>query len=391
MNVKQNFDLHMPNNQSNSTESSSIRITLYIDAAVTIFIMVFAVFGNLVIIIIYIYFKQVRNMNNLVVTISSMTDLLRAIVVMTIKTYNQLTLKHELIEPLCTITALTSAFTFVVSPLLLALIAFIRYNVIVPSISQRFRLTYKRLYIVIAAIIASSLLFAMLPKLGAGYYRYSIHHGVCFAPWKPRNLVFRTIFYIIVVGISFPVLTVCYVKLYLLFRKHKQVMEFNKKFARITFTNTQSVAAISREKRSTTLKVKINISEANVPHIRANTDDESKKNSKIDIIFKSRTEGKETCTSNQNMAFSNKGFNQEYRTTTLMIIVFVAYCICWMPATVVNIIELAKTNSVPDDWLIIIVAMIELNSALNPLIYGFGNRQYRKAFKKVTGILNTIA
>ena len=167
-------------------------------------------------------------------------------------------------------------------------------------------------------------------------------------------------------------------------------MESNKKFARITFTNTQSVAAISREKRSTTLKVKINISEANVPHIRANTDDESKKNSKIDIIFKSRTEGKETCTSNQNMAFSNKGFNQEYRTTTLMITVFVAYCICWMPATVVNIMALAKTNSVPDDRLIIIVTMIELNSALNPSIYGFGFRQYRKALKIMTGILNTI-
>ena len=72
-------------------------------------------------------------MNNLVVATSSMTDLLRATVVMTIKTYNQLTLKHEVIEPLCTITAVMSAFTFVVSPLLLALITFIRYNVIVPS------------------------------------------------------------------------------------------------------------------------------------------------------------------------------------------------------------------------------------------------------------------
>ena len=74
-----------------------------------------------------------------------------------------------------------------------------------------------------------------------------------------------------------------------------------------------------------------------------------------------------------------------------MIIVFVAYCICWIPATVVNIIALAKTSSVPDTWLIIIVTMVELNSALNPLIYGFGNRQYRKAFKKMTSILNTVA
>ena len=383
---KKMLDLQMPNNQSNSTESNSISLTLYIDAVVTIFIMIFAVFGNLVIITMYIYFKQVRNMNNLVVTISSITDLLRAIVVMTIKTYNQLTLKHELIEPLCTITAIASAFTFVVSPLLLALIAFIRYNVIVPSITQRFRLTYKRLYIMIAAIIATSSLFAMLPMLGAGYYIYSIHHGVCFAPWMPGNLVFRTIFYVLVAGISFPVLTACYVKLYFLFRKHKQVMESDKKFTRITSRNNQSVVAISHEN---TLQVKIDNREENVSHMRANIDDESRKNPKTDIIFKSRNERKATCTSNQNMAFSNKGFNQEHRTTTLMIIVFIAYCICWMPATVVNIIALAKTNSVPDDWLIIIVTMIELNSSLNPLIYGFGNRQYRKLFKKMTGISKT--
>ena len=194
------------------------------------------------------------------------------------------------------------------------------------------------------------------------------------------------------VGISFPVsfpLTVCYVKLYLLFRKHKQFMESNKKFPRITFTNTKSVAAVSYEK-SITFKVKIDISDENVPHIRANIEDKSKKDLKIDIIFKSRTERKEKCSSSQKMAFSNKGFNQEYRTTTLMITVFVAYCICWMPATVVNIMALAKTNSVPDDRLIIIVTMIELNSALNPSIYGFGFRQYRKALKIMTGILNTI-
>lgn len=382
--------MYMLSNQSNSTESSSIRLTLYIDAAVTVFILIFAVFGNLVIITIYICFKQVRNMNNLVVTVSSMTDLLRAIVVMTIKTYNQLTLKDELIEPLCTITAITSAFTFVVSPLLLALIAFIRYNVIVPSITQRFRLTYKILYFMIAAIIATSSLFAILPMLGVGCYIYSIHHGVCFTPWIPRNLAFRVIIYILGVGISFPVLTVCYVKLFLLFRKHKHVMESNRKFPRITFTKTQSSTAISHERGSITMKVEIDITEERMSHIRANIDDESRKTSKIAMICKSKTEKNSTCTSNPNMAFSNKGFSQEYRTTTLMIIVFIAYCLCWIPATVVNIVALAKTNSVPDTWLIIIVTMTELNSALNPLIYGFGNRQYRKAFKKMTSRLNSM-
>lgn len=102
-------------------------------------------------------------------------------------------------------------------------------------------------------------------------------------------------------------------------------------------------------KKSIILQVKIDISEEIVSRIRASIDDESRKNPKIDIIFQSRNERKATCTSNQNIAFSNKGFNQEHIIATLMIIVFAAHCICWMSATMVNIIALAKTNSVPDD------------------------------------------
>ena len=377
---------HLHDDQSNSTDSCSMKTALYINAGVTIFILFFAVIGNLVIIAIYVGYKEVRSMNNLVVTISSVTDLLRAIVVMTIKIYNHLTLEHDLIEPLCTITAITSAFTFVISPLLLALIAFIRYNIIVPSISQRIRLTHKRLYIMIAAIIATSSLFAMLPIFGAGYYVYSIHHGVCFAPWMPANLAFRTIFYILVVGVSLPILTVCYVKLYLLLRKHKQIMESNKKLARITSVNGQPVETISHEKNSISLKVNIDHTEEKLSRIGANTDEVSRKKSKIAVLFKKKTERKAKSTSNQNN--SNRSSNQEYKITKLMIIVFISYCICWMPAAVVNIIALANTNSVPGVWLMIIVTMVELNSGLNPLIYGFGNKQYRKAFKKMTGISN---
>lgn len=377
---------HLHDDQSNSTESCSMKTALYINAGVTIFILFFAVIGNLVIIAIYVGYKEVRSMNNLVVTISSVTDLLRAIVVMTIKSYNHLALEHDLIEPLCTITALTSAFTFVISPLLLALIAFIRYSVIVPSISQRFRLTHKRLYIMIAAIIATSSLFAMLPIFGAGYYVYSIHHGVCFAPWMPANLAFRTIFYILVVGVSLPILTVCYVKLYFLLRKHKEIMESNKKLARITSAN--GVETISHEKNSMTLRVNIDHTEEKLSRIGANIDGINSKKSKIAVLFKKEADRKARSTSNQNMANSNRSSSQEYKITKLMIIVFIAYCICWMPAAVVNIIALANTNSVPGVWLMIIVTMVELNSGLNPLIYGFGNKQYRKAFKKMIGISN---
>ena len=81
---------------------------------------------------VYVRFKKLRNMNNTTVTMLSICDIMRGVFVMLIKTYNHYTLATDLIEPLCSITAVASAFTFVFNPLLLALIAFIRYSKIIP-------------------------------------------------------------------------------------------------------------------------------------------------------------------------------------------------------------------------------------------------------------------
>ena len=154
-------------------------------------------------------------MNNAIVTFLSICDLIRGVVIMLIKTYNHYTLATNLMEPLCTITTATSAFTFVFNPLLLALIAVVRYLKIVPWNVPLLSLTFKKIYTCLLSLAILAMVFAILPYFGVGVYTYSNSHGVRFTNWESENREFRIVFYSVVVGVAFRVLTLCYTKLYL--------------------------------------------------------------------------------------------------------------------------------------------------------------------------------
>lgn len=131
----------------------------------------------------------------------------------------------DLPQPLCGITAVFSAFTFFFHPMVLAMIACIRYLVIVPWTNRSRYVTLPRLQVAFGIIFSFAVIFSILPYLGVGVYKYSKYHGVCFADWEPENRVFRSIFYVFVIGVAFPVLTFAYTKLFLVLRAHNRDMK----------------------------------------------------------------------------------------------------------------------------------------------------------------------
>merc|ERR1719450_522134 len=102
---------------------------------------------------------------------------------MTTKIHNQLKRVNTLHFFMCHLTALICAFSFVFSPLVLALISFIRYCKIVPPKRKCCYLTDRLFYIISTALFFVAILFSILPYLGVGMYGYSYSHGVCFADW----------------------------------------------------------------------------------------------------------------------------------------------------------------------------------------------------------------
>ena len=347
---------------------------------------------------VYVRFKKLRNMNNTTVTMLSICDIMRGVFVMLIKTYNHYTLATDLIEPLCSITAVASAFTFVFNPLLLALIAFIRYSKIIPWSKHKLELTKSKYKLVSMGLALLALCFSILPWLGIGKYEYSKPHGVCFAKWNKENYEFRIIFYSIVIGMAFPILSLSYTKLYLLIRKHRKnfLETYGPKCSIIykesSSTNdnmkTLSVNELSPSNiQLENYNVEVNTSGGNSPPVYSSCSSKIRSTSRLVsykvAVITEKTRARATTVLKLKSKVEQLLTCQEYHVTKLMIMIFIAYCICWMPAAIVNVAALTEPNSVPDSCLTFIVTFVELKTALNPIIYGFGNQKYRKASKKL--------
>lgn len=373
----------------------------YGNATVSLLLAIIIVFANFSIILIFVKFKKVRDMNNTAVTLLSIGDMLRGTVVMLPKIYNHFALATSLVGVLCYPTAITSAFSFVFNPMILAMIAVIRYCKISPSVNRYILITEKRFKIAVCSIFLTSIFFAFLPIMGVGEYNYSPSHGVCFTDWRESNKPFRIIFYIIVVGLAFPILTVCYALLYWELRKHTINILSNYK-TRGSQSEDSSTAIDTPKKVTSTVKKSEAGEIQNTPTISIQGEqvEYSKENGNGSVFITDReisVDGNSDMPSTMGDTYDDNRMNrqmntvakklskQDYQVTKLMIIIFIAYCVCWIPAAVVNIMAFAtggQTNLGPEVYYII-VTLVEVKSALNPLIYGLGNRKYRRAFKKL--------
>ena len=75
---------------------------------------------------------------------------------------------------------------------------------------------------------------------------------------------------------------------------------------------------------------------------------------------------------------------EEIRITRTLAVVIASYCVCFLPATVINFIEMIDPDFYIPTWLnLSSMILVMANHANNPLIYGFLNRHYRKAFKAI--------
>ena len=423
-----------------------------INALVTLLFSVVVVFGNGAVILVFIFDKSIRTINNKAVTLLAMTDFLRGTLVMLPKVVTHLTVSDSLPEPICGITAVFSAFTFFFHPMVLAMIACIRYFVIVPWSRRARYMTVTRLRIIFGIVFSSAVVFSILPYLGVGEYKFSPYHGVCFANWEPVNRVFRSIFYIFVIGVAFPVLTFSYTKLFFMLRKHNKAMRKHVIKGHPKGPNPPNIVEMEKEVSLTRVKRRSHSAiyyEDFVKHKeRLSTDDPDTKvepspdfklfesldieslkikheeristysdnlgrahNSStisldvdictVDQLIQTRskikvnTPSKESVEDTATVRFSENRKSkvklsfgrihlskQEYQMTKLMILIFLAYVVCWFPAAIVNVVALIDTNYVPEIWFAVIVTMVELKSCLNPLIYGIGNQMYRNKIKK---------
>ena len=145
-------------------------LELSINVLASLLIACVTISGNLILILLYLKFPKLRDLNNTAITMLSFTDFLRGCVVMTIKIYTQWNHVHYLDGFTCHLTALISAFSFVFSPLMLALISFVRYCKIVPHSCKKWNLTPTSFYIISSVLFTVAALFSIPPYISVGDY-----------------------------------------------------------------------------------------------------------------------------------------------------------------------------------------------------------------------------
>ncbi|XP_070549579.1 5-hydroxytryptamine receptor 1D-like [Ptychodera flava] len=72
---------------------------------------------------------------------------------------------------------------------------------------------------------------------------------------------------------------------------------------------------------------------------------------------------------------------EEMKLTRTLSIVFLVYNICWMPMVATSMLQIYQ-KPVSHEGVLASVIFMYLSSALNPYIYGLGNRQYRDAIRQ---------
>jgi len=371
-----------------------------------------AIPGNMALIIIFIAFRKLRDLNNVAITLLSATDLLRSCVVMTLKIHNQLYRSQNMDKNsfVCGLTAVTSSFSFVFCPLMLAFIAFVRYYKIVPHGSKSVKLSDSSFYKICTIMFVVTTLFSLLPYMGVGSYAYSHIHGVCFVDWSHDNATFRILFYLLAFFVAFPVLACSYTMLYMALRHNKRRLMkhyVNKGEGDPSHGENKGLVTRAQPENKALLTP--------LPQVIGNKEENETKNEIIapeqlraveetkfigskeeneikgEIITPEQSSKplvvKQQQQQQQHRNHTNKHDN---RVTHLLVAIFIAYLACWLPGTVLNIWALFKVEILDqvvstNFWFYTIVTLEEMKSALDPIIYGLGNERYRKAAVKLVG------
>ncbi|XP_074640687.1 5-hydroxytryptamine receptor 4-like [Tubulanus polymorphus] len=76
----------------------------------------------------------------------------------------------------------------------------------------------------------------------------------------------------------------------------------------------------------------------------------------------------------------NKSMRHETKAAKTLTIVMGAYCVCWFPFFICNIIDPFINYCIPAHVWLVAVWLGYVNSTINPFLYYFFNRSFRKAF-----------
>ena len=395
-----------------------------------------AIVANTIIITAFAKTKSIQNVTNMFLIQLSFTDLMKATLILPIKVYNLFADVKTFDNSYCQVSGIIVTMTTILAVLYLAAIAVVRYFKIIKwdTFDQVFSLKKGILYSFLIVIAVFAL--AVLPVLGVGQYTYSTFHGACFTNWAPHNILFRSLFYIYNIGISYPVVIYCYWRIFGFLRSHGRRI-FPRRGSNAEGTITEMTTKASTAKSEDAEKGMVGAIDS--PHVRTaeeliNVERGKQVNMPTDVneagkldaqggkereeergvveqkgkdygrmeqgalaggTVSAMKEGKVEVERQARMVIINQKTNsratrskmkvtrQDIKVTRVLFIGVLTYAICWFPATITTILFLSNAIKPSAVHLHIIVTLVEAKLLLNPFIYGYMNTQFRQAIKNL--------
>eukprot|EP00794_Sanderia_malayensis_P018115 gene18115-19925_t len=356
-------------------------------------------FGNVLVIVAFFSVRSLRTINNMFVLQLAFVDLMKASIILTTKSINLASGATSMDATFCQLSGMFRTIGSCQSAVLLATIAVVRYFKVCKPRSFNRVFTLKKTLAYCAGIFGGTLLLALMPVIGLGKYRYSKSHGACFVNWDRINLVFRSIYYLFNVGITFPVLIFCYLNIFLKLREHSRAVtprihrrKTNVAKPKIEIKTASPKKNLSVASLDSTGNDEAKVTEQNLTAKQQDSNTQNNDNTMASLTVENGNAGVASSCSKQELLvpkksrffrFRREKSDVEQEVTRVMFAIVVAYIVCWMPAFLINILHLSKAVSIPSDVLLLIVTLVDLKVCVNPLIYGIGSKQFRNAFLAV--------
>ena len=409
-----------------------------VNALINGVISALATIANALIIYTFMNKKSLRNVTNSLLFQLAIMDIIKASVLLPIKTYNQINNKETMQSFFCQLSGVLSCSVTVLATLLLAAIAVVRYYKLVKWEEFERVFTSKRTVCYTSGMYIATLMLAFMPVAVVGEYSYSRFHGFCFADWSKQNIPFRSLFYTYTVAVAYLVIIYCYARLFIVIKSYqrmlgrptKKLVAFRENRVSIICEGSQLKLDVAWGrttenfgKRSFIGKGRnvgqdSNFKEPKVvikgckneckfanklapdqdgskfkTHTRNETDEtwstghENTNKLKITDLSDISEESNEPKSSKvertSSMERHAQATRQEIHVTKVMFTIVLAYSICWLPIFVLTILKLSDTVKAPENVVHAAITLVELKTLINPLIYGIWNCQFRNAMKSL--------
>lgn len=338
-------------------------VVLIFKASLMLFIMIAAIFGNLLVIISVMRNRKLRIITNYFVVSLAMADIMVAIMAMTFNFSVQVTRRWNFSTFLCDLWNSLDVYFSTASILHLCCISVDRYYAIVKPLKYPISMTKRVVAIMILNTWISPALLSFLP-IFAGWYTTEAH--LKFVQDNPHECKFvvNDVYAIVSSSISFWIPCTIMIFTYAaIFRE----------------ANRQEKQMLMRHGNAMLMHRHSNIAGPGGGGGGGGTNGEALSGSgSSKTLTLNEVEQDHTPTKDKHLI----KMKREHKAARTLGIIMGTFILCWLPFFIWYLLtSLCSSCEFPDIFVAIVFWIGYFNSTLNPLIYAYFNRDFREAFR----------